>query len=78
MPSRHPPSQPRRPLLTVAQRQAAKVLAVELQKVEGVQHGLGDGAVAVQSIEDDASCPLPSISRSATNCARVNAGLRPL
>jgi hypothetical protein len=48
-----PAQEPRQPLLTVAQRPAAKVLTVELQKVEGVQHGLGDGGAAVvQSIED--------------------------
>jgi hypothetical protein len=38
----------RQALLAVAQRQAAEVLAVELQKVvEGVQHGLADGAAPV-------------------------------
>jgi hypothetical protein len=39
-------------LIAVAQGPRAEVLTVELQKVEGVQHGLGDGAAAVQSIED--------------------------
>jgi len=39
---------PRQPLLAVAQRHAAEVLAVELQEVEGVQHGLGDGATTVR------------------------------
>jgi hypothetical protein len=34
------------------------VLAVELQEVEGVQHGLGDGATAVQGVEDG-DCPPP-------------------
>jgi hypothetical protein len=36
----------------VAQRQAAKVLAIELQKVERLQHGLADGAAPVESVED--------------------------
>jgi hypothetical protein len=43
--------QPRQAFLTVAQRQAAEVLTVELQEVEGVQHGLG-GAAAVERVED--------------------------
>jgi hypothetical protein len=32
--------------------QGAKVIAVELQEVKGVQHGLADGAATVKSIED--------------------------
>jgi hypothetical protein len=47
-----PTQQPRQPLLAVSQRQPAKVLTVELQKVEGVQHGLAGGAAAVERIED--------------------------
>jgi hypothetical protein len=44
--------EPRQPCLAVAQRQGAKVLAVEFEQIEGVQHRLADGAVAVQGIED--------------------------
>jgi hypothetical protein len=47
-----PAQQPRQPLLAVVQGQAAEVLAVELQQMEGIQHGLGDGAAAVQGVED--------------------------
>jgi hypothetical protein len=35
--------------LRFAQRQGAEI---ELEEVEGVQHGLADGAAAVQGIED--------------------------
>jgi hypothetical protein len=48
-----PPSQElRQPLLAVAQWHVPKVLAVEFEKVEGVQHGLADGAAAVERVED--------------------------
>jgi hypothetical protein len=56
-----PAQQPRQPLLAVVQGQAAEVLAVELKEVESVQHGLGNGATAVQSIEDgDRVCRRPA------------------
>jgi hypothetical protein len=42
----------RQPLLAVAQWHVPKVLAVELEKVEGVQHSLADGAAAVERVED--------------------------
>jgi hypothetical protein len=44
--------QPRQALLAVAQSEAAEILTVELEEVEGVQHSLGDGAAAVQSVKD--------------------------
>jgi hypothetical protein len=44
------PNQPRQPLLTAAQWHVPKVLAVELEKVEGVQRGLADGAAAAGAI----------------------------
>jgi hypothetical protein len=49
----------------VAERQAAKVLAVELQKVEGVQHGLANGAAPVQRVEDGDAI------RSAYDCLAI-------
>jgi hypothetical protein len=30
----------------------AKILTVKLKQVEGVQHGLGDGATTVERVED--------------------------
>jgi hypothetical protein len=50
MPMRRLPNQPRQPLLTAAQWHVPKVLAVELEKVEGVQRGLADGAAAAGAI----------------------------
>src|SRR3984957_6531567 len=47
-----PRQEPRHAFLAVPQWQGAEVLAVELQEVESVQHGIAGGAVAVQSIED--------------------------
>jgi hypothetical protein len=48
-----PPSQePRQPLLAVAKRHVPKVLAVEFEKVEGVQHSLADGAAPMECVED--------------------------
>jgi hypothetical protein len=44
--------QPRQPLLAVAERQPTQIDAVQLQKVECVQHRLGDGAAAVERIKD--------------------------
>jgi hypothetical protein len=41
--------QPRKPVLSFAQWQGAEVLAVKLQEVEGVKHGVADGAVASAS-----------------------------
>ena len=52
MPIRRLPTSPRRALLAVAECQLAKILTVELQQVEGVQHGLADGAAAVERVED--------------------------
>jgi hypothetical protein len=46
-----PAKQPGQPLLAVAQRQVPKILAVKLQEVQGVQHGLADGAAAMQITE---------------------------
>jgi hypothetical protein len=46
-----PAKQPCQPLLAVAQRQVPKILAIKLQEVEGVQHGLADGAAAMQITE---------------------------
>jgi hypothetical protein len=51
MPSRRPPSNCQ-VLLTVDQRHAAEVFPVELQELEGVQHGFGDGAAPVERVED--------------------------
>jgi hypothetical protein len=48
-----PPAQePRQALFTVKERHAAKVFAVELKQVEGVHHGLGDGAPTVELVEN--------------------------
>jgi hypothetical protein len=44
--------QPRQALLAVAERQAAKVLAIKLQEVERVQHRVADGAMAMEGVED--------------------------
>jgi hypothetical protein len=44
--------QPRQPLLAVAQRQGAEVLAAEFEEIESVQHCLADGATAVERVED--------------------------
>jgi hypothetical protein len=52
MPIRRLPTSLAQALLALAQRQSAEVLAVELQKVERVQHGLADGATPVQRVED--------------------------
>jgi hypothetical protein len=51
MPIRRLPRSPAS-LLPVAQWHVPKVLAVELEKVEGVQHSLADGAAPVQGVED--------------------------
>src|ERR1700759_5411319 len=51
MPSRRPPSNFAGRFLR-SLRGHAEVLSVELQKVEGVQHGLGDRAAPVERVED--------------------------
>jgi hypothetical protein len=38
--------------LSVNERERPQVVAVKLKQVERVQHGLSDGAVPVQSVED--------------------------
>jgi hypothetical protein len=64
-----PTDQPRQPLLAVAQWHVPKVLAVELEKVEGVQHSLADGAAAVERVEDRDAIRIGYIRlRSISNC----------
>ena len=46
------PQEPRQAPLAVAEGQAAEILTVELKQVEGVQHGLGGGAAAVEGVKD--------------------------
>jgi hypothetical protein len=52
MPSRRPPRSLASRFLRSPRGQPAEILAVELQEVEGVQHGLGDGAAPVERVED--------------------------
>jgi hypothetical protein len=52
MPIRRLPNEPRQPLLAVTQGHGAEVLAIKFEEIEAVQHGLADGAVAMQGIED--------------------------
>jgi hypothetical protein len=42
----------RQPLLAIHERQRPQVLAIELEQVEGIEHCLADGAMAMQRVED--------------------------
>jgi hypothetical protein len=47
-----PAQQPHQALLSVEEWHVPKVLTADLKQIEGVQHGLADGAAAVQRVKD--------------------------
>jgi hypothetical protein len=58
--------------LPLAERQRPIVDAVQLQQIEGVQHGLSDRATAVERVEDGDARPKP-LTASAIAASPIDA-----
>jgi hypothetical protein len=80
-----PADQPPKQLFAVSEGQRSKILTVEFEEVEGVQHGFTDCAVAMQGIEDryavrtaDHGLSVDREGRGAQRGRRGDAGAEPV